>query len=172
MKLAVIAAIFAAVPAWALYFTNGDFVGIQTGKPFTITWTEAVGPVTITLMNGNVADLQTVAEITSGQPGESYTWVPSGSLVPGNYAMQITDGISINYSLQFPIQQGMGGTFPAPSTSSVISTVPSTTSAAPVSTTTQPIATATVSPLPSAASGNYVRPFNFQWLHRFVGHLI
>jgi hypothetical protein len=45
--------------AQAVKFTNSAF-DVQPGVPFTITWSEAVGPVTITLKNGAPAALQDV----------------------------------------------------------------------------------------------------------------
>lgn len=53
---------FAAL-AQAVSLTNSDFT-IRAGQPFTITWTDAQGPVTITLKNGDSNNLQTVAPIT------------------------------------------------------------------------------------------------------------
>jgi hypothetical protein len=44
-------------PATAVQITNTEFNGIQTGSPFTITWTDNAGPVTILLRMGNSTDL-------------------------------------------------------------------------------------------------------------------
>jgi hypothetical protein len=44
-------------PATAVQITNTEFNGIQTGSPFTITWTDNSGPVTILLRMGNSTDL-------------------------------------------------------------------------------------------------------------------
>jgi len=46
----------------AVLFTNDEY-NIQAGVPFTLTWTGARGPVTITLMNGPDVDLQEVLVI-------------------------------------------------------------------------------------------------------------
>jgi hypothetical protein len=43
-------------PATAVEITNTNFNGIQTGSPFTITWSGNAGPVTILLRMGNNTD--------------------------------------------------------------------------------------------------------------------
>ncbi len=43
--------------ATAVQITNSNYDGIQTGKPFTVTWTDASGPVTMLLRMGNSTDL-------------------------------------------------------------------------------------------------------------------
>lgn len=51
-------------PATAVTITNTDYSGIQTGSPFTITWTNASALVTILLKMGNstnVNDLKAMA---------------------------------------------------------------------------------------------------------------
>jgi hypothetical protein len=51
-------------PATAVTITNTDYSGIQTGSPFTITWTDASTLVTILLKTGNstnVNDLKVAA---------------------------------------------------------------------------------------------------------------
>ena len=49
----------------AVQFKNASFAGIIAGNPFTITWEDASGAVTLTLMNGGPADLTTVNVIAS-----------------------------------------------------------------------------------------------------------
>jgi hypothetical protein len=44
-------------PATAVQITNTNYDGIQTGRPFTVTWTGASGPVTMLLRMGNSTDL-------------------------------------------------------------------------------------------------------------------
>jgi hypothetical protein len=44
-------------PAAAVQITNTNYDGIQTGSPFTVTWTDASGPVTMLLRMGNSTDL-------------------------------------------------------------------------------------------------------------------
>jgi hypothetical protein len=36
----------------AIRFTNPNFNNITVGSPFNITWTDAAGPVTLTLLKG------------------------------------------------------------------------------------------------------------------------
>jgi len=43
-------------PATAVQITNTEYNGIQTGSPFNVTWTDAAGPVTILLREGNTTD--------------------------------------------------------------------------------------------------------------------
>lgn len=69
MKNVFVTILLAALPAWAVQFTNTNFDGITAGKPFDITWTDAAGAVTLTLKNGDSDNLQTVGEITC----KSYT---------------------------------------------------------------------------------------------------
>jgi len=44
---------------------NSDFSSISAGSPFTITWLDASGPVTLKLKNGPATALQDVATIGS-----------------------------------------------------------------------------------------------------------
>ena len=59
---AAVMAVLAAVASAEVTLTNSDY-DIEAGKPFTIEWTGADGPVTITLKNGDPTDLQTVEVI-------------------------------------------------------------------------------------------------------------
>lgn len=45
--------------------TAQDYVGVQTGNIFTIKWSNAVGPVTLLLKNGEANALKTVSTIAS-----------------------------------------------------------------------------------------------------------
>lgn len=66
MKASFVTAVLAALPAWvsAVAITNTNFNGIETGKPFEITWSDAAGPVSLTLKDGPSDNLKTVSEIT------------------------------------------------------------------------------------------------------------
>ncbi|KAF3055950.1 putative extracellular matrix protein [Daldinia childiae] len=142
MKVSFITTVLAALPAWvsAVAITNTNFNGIEAGKPFEVTWSDAAGPVSLTLKDGPSDNLKTVSEITSGQTGESYTWVPSSSLPSGTYALEINDGTEVNYSQQFEISGGSA------SSSSVSTTASQTsTSSAVSSTVTSSSATVTSS---------------------------
>ncbi|KAI8302481.1 hypothetical protein K4K59_000469 [Colletotrichum sp. SAR11_240] len=119
---ATLVAAFAAV-AQAVQLTNSDFA-ITAGQPFTITWSGATGAVTINLKNGASTDLKTVAAITTGATGNSFTWTPSASLPADTYAIEITDGSETNYSGQFQISGASG----AATATGVSSTTGATTS--------------------------------------------
>ncbi|KAI1390281.1 Ser-Thr-rich glycosyl-phosphatidyl-inositol-anchored membrane family-domain-containing protein [Hypoxylon trugodes] len=150
MKSLSLVAILAALPAWvsAVLITNSNFEGITAGKPFEITWSDAAGPVTLTLKDGPAGNLETVGEITSGQTGESYTWVPSASLPSGTtYALEISDGTDVNYSKQFSVEGGS-----ASSSASSSATKTSTSSA--VSSTTASSTTTTSSSASSTSSSS------------------
>lgn len=67
----VLVAGFAAL-AQAVQLTNTNF-NVQAGQAFEITWSDASGPVTLTLKNGPSTDLKTVSTIASeyiSSPGE------------------------------------------------------------------------------------------------------
>ncbi|KAI5861736.1 Ser-Thr-rich glycosyl-phosphatidyl-inositol-anchored membrane family-domain-containing protein [Durotheca rogersii] len=134
MKFTILPAVLAALPGLvdAVIITNSNFDGIRAGQAFEITWDEALGPVSITLKEGNADNLQTVAELTSNQTGDSYTWVPSSSLPTGTYALEINDGTDVNYSEQFQVQGGA-----ASSTAGTSSASASRTSASASSTATE-----------------------------------
>ncbi|OTA97920.1 hypothetical protein M434DRAFT_391532 [Hypoxylon sp. CO27-5] len=151
MKFTIISAILAAVPAWAVSITNSNFEGIQVGKPFEITWSGAAGAVTLTLKDGPSDNLQTVDQLTSGQTGDSYTWVPSSSLSTGTYALEINDGTDVNYSQQFEVEGGSVSSTSASASSTVSSTLStSTVSSTTVSSTVS--STSSVSSTTSSAS--------------------
>ncbi|KAK4108543.1 hypothetical protein N656DRAFT_692201, partial [Canariomyces notabilis] len=97
------AALLAHLPGVALAavtFTNPDYY-IEAGAPFTITWTNNRGAVTITLMNGPDADLQPVLVLVSDYEGEAYTWTPPSTLPTDSYELRIEDSGSVDYSPRF-----------------------------------------------------------------------
>lgn len=63
----VLVAAAALAVAKAAQFTNtpAQFVGVATGTPFDLTWSNATGPVTLLLKNGASTDLKTVETIAS-----------------------------------------------------------------------------------------------------------
>ncbi|SPQ27059.1 0c1de677-73f3-475b-bfc8-399f4e7f2b7f [Thermothielavioides terrestris] len=122
-------------------FTNDDYY-IYAGQPFTITWTDARGPVTITLMEGPDIDLQEVLVIVSGYQGQEYTWTPPPTLAAGSYELQISDGGSTDYSPRF--------TYPAPPTSPASSSGLNPTDTGPSS--TPPPATLPTAPPTSSST--------------------
>ncbi|ROW11240.1 hypothetical protein VMCG_01403 [Cytospora schulzeri] len=98
-------AIVAALPSTlAVEFTNSDFA-VTAGKSFTLTWSDADGPVTITLKDGASTDLKDVEVLATGLTGTSYTWTPDSSLTSATYAFEIDDDSGTpNYSPQFQYQ--------------------------------------------------------------------
>jgi hypothetical protein len=46
-------------------FTNLVFNNVTAGEPFTLTWANATGPVTIKLKNGDALDLKDVQTVVS-----------------------------------------------------------------------------------------------------------
>ncbi|KAL2199904.1 Ser-Thr-rich glycosyl-phosphatidyl-inositol-anchored membrane family-domain-containing protein [Corynascus similis CBS 632.67] len=129
MKFSVGAVLAFAAAALALpKFTNSDFT-ITEGEPFTLKWTDAEGPVTITLKTGPEENLQTVTVLTSGETGNEFTWTPS-DLPSGTYAFEITDSTEEpNYSVRFPY------TGTASSSTSLSSTITSTETSSETSST-------------------------------------
>lgn len=79
MKTAFLATFLAAIPAWvsAVMITNTNFDGVEAGKAFEVTWSDATGPVTLTLKDGPAENLNTVGEITckSHQPTSSEIFI-------------------------------------------------------------------------------------------------
>ncbi|RYO74851.1 hypothetical protein DL764_010734 [Monosporascus ibericus] len=151
MKFTISSIIFAGLAAAQVILTNSDFSGIEAGEPFTITWADASGPVTLTLMNGPADNLNTVSEITSGETGESFTWTPPESLPSDTYAFEISDGSSINYSQRFEIS---GGAASGSSTVSLTTATASATSAASTSVVTSTASSTTISTATTESSSS------------------
>ncbi|KAG8164835.1 hypothetical protein KVR01_005110 [Diaporthe batatas] len=122
-----IAVVTAAAPALAIQLTNTAYA-VEAGQPFTLTWSDSEGPVTITLKNGASSDLKDVQVIASGITTDSFTWTPPSSLPSDLYAFEVTDSSaqSPNYSPQFPFQ-GNGAATTAESSSASSSASASTT---------------------------------------------
>lgn len=79
---------------------------VTAGTPVVITYTapELNEAVTITLRKGNPDDLQTISTLTSSATGGNYTWIPLSSLEDASdYALQLEQGDSVNYSGEFSL---------------------------------------------------------------------
>jgi hypothetical protein len=63
-----IAAAAAFAVAQAVQFTNPNFNSVTAGQAFNVTWSGAVGAVTLTLKDGPSTALVTVSTIASKQP--------------------------------------------------------------------------------------------------------
>jgi hypothetical protein len=121
---------FAAAVLAQPKFTNSNF-DVEEGEPFTLTWKDAEGPVTITLVTGPAKNLEAVTVITtSGSDGE-FTWTPE-DLPSGTYAFEIIDSTNVkNWSLRFDYT----GTGTITTTETPTSTAESSTSTEESSTT-------------------------------------
>ncbi|KAJ0121223.1 hypothetical protein N8I77_004181 [Diaporthe amygdali] len=143
-----VAVITAAAPAWAIQLTNSAYA-VEAGKPFTLTWSDSEGAVTVTLKNGASTDLKTVEVLASGVTGSSFTWNPPSTLASDTYAFEVADSSSNspNYSPQFTYQGSAAATTGSSASSAA------TTSSASISTTLSSL-TITSSSASSTASAN------------------
>ncbi|CAK7204203.1 hypothetical protein SEUCBS139899_006957 [Sporothrix eucalyptigena] len=93
MKLdSIFLAAAAAVTANALSFTNANFYNITIGNPFNITWSNASGPVTLTLLKGGTEPFFTnITTIASGVSAASYVWTPAADLTSDTYLIHFQD---------------------------------------------------------------------------------
>ncbi len=97
----------------AVSLTNVEYY-ILEGMPFTITWINNRGPVTVTLMKGPDANLEQVLVIVQGSLAQEYTWTPPPTLAADSYELQVEDSGSADYSPRFQ--------YPAPPLSSTNTT--------------------------------------------------
>ncbi|TVY24609.1 hypothetical protein LHYA1_G006408 [Lachnellula hyalina] len=134
----------------AVNLTNTDYV-ITVGETFSIGWAGAEGPVTLTLKNGAALDLKTVSTITSGSTTSPYVWTVPSDLPIGNYAIEISDGTSTNYSPDFGLQGATATSSLAVSTSASASASASSASVS-ASATTSSSASASASTLTTVSS--------------------
>ncbi|KAK2046980.1 hypothetical protein LZ31DRAFT_551776 [Colletotrichum somersetense] len=126
----VLVAGFAAL-AQAVQLTNSNF-DVEAGKPFTITWSDAQGPVTLTLKNGPSTNLVTVQSIATGQSGTSFVWTPSTTLPSDQYAIEISDGTGTpNYSEQFSLATDVTASASASASATTAASSAASTTAAP-----------------------------------------
>ncbi|KAK4230675.1 hypothetical protein QBC38DRAFT_452006 [Podospora fimiseda] len=136
-SVATVAA-FAALVLAKPEFTNSSFNGVEEGKPFTLTWRNAQGTVTIDVITGedegslSPVAVQTVT-ITTGESG-SVTYTPS-NLPSGKYAFRIRDesGDGPNYSKLIDYT----GTGPVTTATSKTTTVTKTSTSASSTETTE-----------------------------------
>jgi hypothetical protein len=57
---------------------------VEEGKPFTLQWSNAQGPVTITLMTGDPSDLKEVTTITCKEAPRRFLLLPWASTSVAN----------------------------------------------------------------------------------------
>ncbi|KAI9681138.1 MAG: hypothetical protein M1817_002420 [Caeruleum heppii] len=117
-----------------LAFTSTP-TSVTAGEPVTITYAggDASAPVSIILRQGSSNDLRTVGTLTSDATGGSYTWTPDASLPSGSdYALELRQGDSNNYSGLFSLEGGLSSS-PSGSSSSVSSVISSVLASASAS---------------------------------------
>ncbi|TPX16726.1 uncharacterized protein E0L32_003667 [Thyridium curvatum] len=130
---AAVFAVLAAIAEAKVQFTNSNY-DITEGDPFTLKWSGAEGPVTITVKSGPETNLKDVMVIDSADSGTSFTWTPKG-LPSGTYAFEIKDSTGVpNYSPQFTYQ-GTGTLSSTAGSSSASKTSTSASSSSSVSST-------------------------------------
>ncbi|PVH68545.1 hypothetical protein DL98DRAFT_522688 [Cadophora sp. DSE1049] len=123
-KLVLAAGAFAV--ASALRFTNANYNNISVGIPFNITWADASGPVSLTLLVGGTPPFfNTAATIASGLTGTSFLWTPNASLLRNTYDIRFDDSKDSIHSFQFELLQAA---VTATATTTVTSVATSTTS--------------------------------------------
>jgi len=79
---------------------------VKAGTPVTIKYASPDNslPATIILRQGSPDDLNTISVLTSSATNGTYTWIPADSLADASdYALEITQGDSINYSGEFSL---------------------------------------------------------------------
>ncbi|CAK7235034.1 hypothetical protein SBRCBS47491_009152 [Sporothrix bragantina] len=91
--------------AQALRFTNSNFHNITVGTPFNITWTDANGPVKLTLLKGaSPAYFENMGIIASGLTDSFYVWTPNNKLLRDIYDIQFEDSTGVPiYSFMFEL---------------------------------------------------------------------
>ncbi|KAK1834913.1 hypothetical protein QBC39DRAFT_181929 [Podospora conica] len=146
----LLVALSLAPTALAVTLTNDAFT-IAVGQPFTITWINASGPVTIDLLGGPDASvpMPVIETIATNVAGNTFTWTPSLVEQQAEYGLRVYDGITAEaYSFAFQIQ---GNVPPSSTATTLVSTTRPATSSA-TSRTTTPTTSSSPSETPSATS--------------------
>ncbi|KAK0618271.1 hypothetical protein B0T17DRAFT_331756 [Bombardia bombarda] len=144
LTIATLVAAFAAVGLAKPVLTNSAY-DIKEDVPFNITWGNAVGLVTVTLVNGPSGNLKPFAQIVNVPAGTtSFVWTPS-DIPSDTYAIEISDqsgSDNLNYSPQFQYfsstveSSSSSSSASSTSTSSASSTTPSSSASTTDSSTT------------------------------------
>ncbi|KAK1600465.1 Ser-Thr-rich glycosyl-phosphatidyl-inositol-anchored membrane family-domain-containing protein [Colletotrichum navitas] len=151
----VLVASFAAL-AQAVKLTNSNY-DVAAGQPFTITWSDAQGPVTLTLKNGPSTNLATVQSIATGQSGTSFVWTPPTTLPSDQYAIEISDGTGTpNYSEQFSLATDVSASASASASATASASASAATSASGTTTASPSITSSGSSSSASAESSSAV----------------
>ncbi|KAL2270069.1 hypothetical protein VTJ83DRAFT_2253 [Remersonia thermophila] len=137
---------FAAAVLAKPILTNSEYTIVE-GQPFTLTWQNAEGPVTLSIMTGSSNNLKHVVDIATVPEGEtSYTFTLN-DLPSGTYAIRITDATGEpNYSVMWSY---LGTALPSTTETSATS---SSTATSSVSSTSSASSTETETSVTSSAS--------------------
>ncbi|KAL1889706.1 hypothetical protein Sste5346_008691 [Sporothrix stenoceras] len=140
MKLSSILLTAAAVSVDALTFTNANFYNISIGNPFNITWADASGPVSLTLLKGGTEPFFTnMTTFANNLSGTSYVWTPSADLTSDTYLIHFADtGGGSAYGFYFALVDAPYSLSTTTTESAAAKTTAATTTAAPQSTYTYP----------------------------------
>lgn len=156
MKLSSFLLTAAVASVDALSFTNANFYNISIGNPFNITWAEASGPVSLTLLKGGTEPFFTnittfaskypcqgfdkiLTDVEDNLSGTSYMWTPSADLTSDTYLIHFADsGGGSAYSFYFALVDAPYSLAMTTTKSAAAQTTAATTTAAPQSTYTYP----------------------------------
>ncbi|KFY24897.1 hypothetical protein V491_01978 [Pseudogymnoascus sp. VKM F-3775] len=76
----------------ALQFTNANFANITVRTPFNITWADASGATTLTLVRaGTYAYSKDVLEIASNISTSYFVWTPTATTIRDIYSIRFND---------------------------------------------------------------------------------
>ncbi|KKF95980.1 hypothetical protein CFO_g1685 [Ceratocystis platani] len=136
----------------AVQFTNSA-VQPTAGEPFTLTWTDATGPVNIYVVTGpNQNALEEVNTVGTGLTGGSTTvTLNAADFASGTYAFKIVDGSEDNFSSAFALV-GTGSASSSSASTSPVSTTPAASSTEASSTTGSETTTTTDATTTDASS--------------------
>ncbi|KAJ4319463.1 hypothetical protein N0V94_003887 [Neodidymelliopsis sp. IMI 364377] len=117
--------------ALALEINSYPSGGVKAGQTYTVTYSPADNtPTTFVLRKGLSTDLGTIGTLTSTATGGTFSWTVASDLVDGSdYALQIQQGTTINYSAQFGLTGGSGSSSAVSSASASASSASASASA-------------------------------------------
>ncbi|CAK7212979.1 hypothetical protein SBRCBS47491_001647 [Sporothrix bragantina] len=125
----------------ALSFTNANFYNITIGNPFNITWSDAQGPVSLTLLKGGTEPFFTnISTLASGLTASSYVWTPAADLTSDTYLIHFEDSSGASaYGFYFALVDAPYSIATTPTKTTVAATAAATTTtSSPLSTYTYP----------------------------------
>jgi len=122
----------AALVAAAMALTIDTYPSsVVAGQTYTITYSPKDNtPTTFLLRQGPSGNLNTIDTLTTTATGGSFTWTVSSSYVnQPNYALEVLQGTTINYSAQFPLTGGSGYAMSSAASSAAVSSAVSSAKA-------------------------------------------